>query len=67
MRCDLIEAVDRVGVFDPQFEAFYIHQCCKAAHHPHKRTLVLTARKVTGVIHELLTRGQLHDGRRFRS
>ena len=65
LRYYLIEAADRVRVRDPAFEAFYIRKYSGAAHHPHKRALVLTARKLTGVIFGLLTRGQLYDGRRF--
>lgn len=65
LRYYLIEAADRVRVRDPEFEAFYIRKYSDATHHPHKRALVLTARKLTGVIFGLLTRGQLYDGRRF--
>ena len=65
LRYYLIEAADRVRVRDPEFEAFYIRKYSDATHHPHKRALVLTARKLTGVIYGLLTRGQLYDGRRF--
>ncbi len=67
LRYYLIEAADRVRVRDPEFEAFYIRKYSDATHHPHKRALVLTARKLTGVIFGLLTRGQLYDGRRFGS
>ena len=65
LRYYLIEAADRVRVRDPEFEAFYIRKYSDATHHAHKRALVLTARKLTGVIYGLLTRNQLYDGRRF--
>ena len=67
LRYYLIEAADRVRVRDPEFEAFYLRKYSEATHHPHKRALVLTARKLTGVIFGLLTRGQLYDGRKFGS
>ena len=67
LRYYLIEAADRVRVRDPEFEAFYSRKYSGATHHPHKRALVLTARKLAGVIFGLLTRGQLYDGRRFGS
>ncbi len=67
LRYYLIEAADRVRVRNPEFEAFYLRKYGDATHHPHKRALVLTARKLTGVIYGLLTRGQLYDGRRFGS
>ena len=50
---------------DPEFEAFYIRKYSDATHHAYKRALVLTARKLTGVIDGLLTRNQLYDGRKF--
>ena len=67
LRYDLIEAVARVRVRDRKFEAFYLRKYTRATHHPHKLALVLTARKLTGVIFGLLTRGQLYDRRRFGS
>ena len=67
LRYYLIEAADRVRVRNPEFEAFCLRKYGDATHHPHKRALVLTARKLTGVIYGLLTRGQLYDGRRFGS
>jgi hypothetical protein len=65
LRYYLIEAAERVRVRDPQFRAFYARKYATATHHPHKRALVLTARKLTSVIYGLLTRGQLYDERRF--
>lgn len=65
LRYYLIEAAERVRVRDPEFEAFYLRKYGDATHHAHKRALVLTARKLTGVIYGLLTRNQLYDGRRF--
>ena len=65
LRYYLIEAADRVRVRNPEFEAFYVQKYSGATRHPHKRALVLTARKLTGVIYGLLTWGQLYDGRRF--
>ena len=65
LRYYLIEAADRVRVRDPQFAAFYDKKFAGATHHPHKRALVLTARKLTSVIYGLLTRNQLYDGRSF--
>jgi hypothetical protein len=52
-----------IFIFTPgpwvQFEAFYLLTYHEATHHPHKRALVLTAPKLTGVIFGLLIRGQL--------
>jgi hypothetical protein len=42
-------------VRDPEFEAFFEKKYHEATHHPYKRALVLTARKLTGVIDGLLT------------
>ena len=63
----LLEAADRVRMRNPEFEAFYLRKYGNARHRPHQRALVLTARKLTGVVYGLLTRGQLYDGRRFGS
>jgi transposase len=65
LRYYFIEAAERVRVRDPQFKAFYEKKYHEATHHAHKRALVLTARKLVGVVYGMLTRGQIYDARKL--
>ncbi|WP_242823940.1 IS110 family transposase [Sulfobacillus thermosulfidooxidans] len=65
LRYYFIEAAERVRVRDPQFKAFYEKKYHEATHHAHKRALVLTARKLVGVVYGMLTRGQIYDERKL--
>ncbi len=55
MQDDFIEAAERVRVKTSH----------EATHHAHKRALVLTARKLLGVVYGMLTRGPIDDERQL--
>ncbi len=65
LRYYFVEAAERVRVRDPHFKAFYAKKYREARHHAHKRALVLTARKLVGVVYGMLTRGQIYDERKL--
>ncbi|MCY0880244.1 MAG: hypothetical protein OWU84_15060 [Firmicutes bacterium] len=46
---------------DPPCNAFDEKKSHEATHHSHKRALVLTARKLLGVVYGMLTRGPIDD------
>ncbi|MCY0880254.1 MAG: transposase [Firmicutes bacterium] len=63
LRYDFIEAAERLRVQDPPCNAFDEKTSHEATHHAHKRPLVLTARKLVGVVYGMLTRGPIDDER----
>lgn len=64
LRYYLIQAANSVRVREPEYAAFYERKYREARHHHHKRALVLTARKLTGLVFALLNEGQIYQPRR---
>lgn len=56
LRYYLVEAADRLRQHLPEYRAYYQRKYQEATHHPHKRALVLTARKSVGLFVGLLHR-----------
>lgn len=67
LRYYLIQAANSVRVREPEYAAFYERKYREARHHLHKRALVLTARKFTGLVFALLNEGQIYQPRRKTS
>lgn len=61
LRYYLIEAANTVRMHNAAYRAYYETKYREARTHPHKRALVLTARKLVRLIHALLQRGQLYQ------
>jgi len=58
LRYYFIQAADRMRQSIPEYAAFYSRKYQEAAKHPHKRALVLTARKGIGLVIGLLHRNE---------
>ena len=56
----LVEAVNSVKNYLPEYKAFYQSKCKEVPKHKHKRALVLTARKFTRLVDTLLRNHQLY-------
>lgn len=54
LRYYLIEAVNKVRLYDPDYAAFYNQKYTETRITPHKRALVLTARKFVRLVYALL-------------
>ena len=67
LRYYLTQAANSVRVREPEYAAFYERKYREARHHHHKRALVLTARKFTGLVFALLNEGQIYQPRRNAS
>jgi transposase len=67
LRYYLTQAANSVRVREPEYAAFYERKYREARHHHHKRALVLTARKLTGLVFALLNEGQIYQPRRNAS
>lgn len=62
LRYYLIQAANSVRVREPEYAAFCERKYREAR--LHKRALVLTARKLTGLVFALLNEGQIYQPRR---
>lgn len=67
LRYYMTQAANSVRVREPEYAAFYERKYREARHHHHKRALVLTARKLTGLVFALLNEGQIYQPRRNAS
>ncbi|GAW93071.1 hypothetical protein [Calderihabitans maritimus] len=50
---------------EPEYAEFYRKKFTEARHHHHKRSLVLTARKLVRMVFTLLSEGQIYRPRRL--
>ncbi|MBS5586461.1 MAG: IS110 family transposase [Clostridiales bacterium] len=60
LRYYLIEAANKVRQHDPDYAAFYAGKLSEAKTTPHKRALVLTARKLVRLVYALLRDNKLY-------
>jgi transposase len=61
LRYYLCEAANSVRVHEAGTASYYARKFAEARHHPHKRALVLTARRLLRTIYALLKRGEAFD------
>lgn len=64
LRYFLVEAANSLRLHNAEFAPFYQRKYDESAKHPHKRGLVLTARKFVRLAHALLRKQQLYQGTR---
>jgi len=64
LRYYLCEAANSVRVHEAGLASYYARKYREARHHPHKRALVLTARRLLRTIYALLKRGEEFDPKR---
>jgi transposase len=60
LRYHLVEAANRARVHCPEYRAYYRAKYAQALTHPHKRALVLTARKLVRLVAALLRSDSLY-------
>jgi len=60
LRYYLVEAALRVKVHNPEYSRYYDKKYAEVTKSPHKRAIVLTARKLVRLIFALLRKNQLH-------
>lgn len=61
LRYYLCEAANSVRVREAGLNSYYARKYQEARHHPHKRALVLTARRLLRTVYALLKRGERFD------
>jgi transposase len=64
LRYFLVEAANSLRVHNPDYAPFYQRKYAESVKHPHKRALVLTARKFVRLVYALLSHQQLYQGTR---
>jgi transposase len=64
LRYYLCEAANSVRVREAGFASYYARKCREVHQHPHKRALVLTARRLLRTVYALLRRGEPFDPNR---
>jgi len=67
LRYYFCEAANLVRIHEPEYAAFYQKKYAEATKHPHKRAIVLTARKLVRLVTRLLTTNQPYRARRTKA
>jgi len=61
LRYYLFEAANNVIRYIPEYKSYYCKKSKEPVNHPHKRALVLTARKLVRLIFGLLAKNQIYS------
>jgi len=60
LRYYLVEAANKVRMHTPEYRRYYQKKFAEVPKHQHKRSLVLTARKLVRLVFALLSKGQIY-------